>query len=83
MVDTFREDCSYLEIFCIVRKMDRVLGKLVPFYIFIRFVNLNIQVNFEYFPLKNILEIFRMTDKYWPIKNGGGQYFCENVDTSH
>lgn len=41
MVDTFREDCSYLEIFCIVRKMDRVLGKLVPFYIFIRFVNLN------------------------------------------
>lgn len=39
-------------------------GKLGLFYIFIRFVNLNNPINFEFIPLKNISD-FRMTNKYW------------------
>lgn len=39
-------------------------GKLGLFYIFIRFVNLNNPMNFEFIPLKNISD-FRMTNKYW------------------
>lgn len=39
-------------------------GKLGLFYIFIRFINLNNPMNFEFIPLKNISD-FRMTNKYW------------------